>query len=82
MRRPTDGVWVYAMRLGDILKCGGGFGVPAGATLRKVVRLAIFNSQFPGSPIAGEYRIVLQVHQALPPEQVTSNTFTLVTSSP
>jgi hypothetical protein len=85
-RRPTDGVWIYAMSFGDHLKCAGGIGVPAGATLRKVVvfgcySLRFCSSQFPDS-IAGEYRVVLGMTSALPPEQITSNTFVLVTSSP
>jgi hypothetical protein len=91
MRRPADGVWVYAMHLGDILKCAGGISVPAGATLRQGVEIRFgdchpslncsYYSQFPVSPITGDYRVVLEV-SALPPEQVTSNTFTLFTSSP
>lgn len=96
MRRPTDGVWVYAMHLGDILKCGGGMPVRAGATVDQGVEIRFgdcgsincsYYSQLPVSPIAGEYRVVLEVWNSfteidLPPEQVTSNTFTLLTSSP
>jgi hypothetical protein len=87
-RRPTDGVWVYALGFGSHAKCAGGSVVPPGATRRQVVRFGCsvgfcpYYSQFPESPIAGEYRVVLGVASDLPPEQVTSNTFTLLTSSP
>jgi hypothetical protein len=77
-RRPTDGVWEAAAAFGDNLKCGGGVDVPAGATVRRVVKLG-----FGESPIAGEYRVVVEVHEGLSPsQQVTSNAFTLVTSAP
>jgi hypothetical protein len=88
-QRPTDGVWVAALGFGDRLKCGGGISIPAGATRRNVIEVADcsfmsncpFDSKFAVSPIAGEYRIVMEV-DAPPPSQIRSNTFTLLTSSP
>ena len=87
-QRPTDGVWVFALGFGDFLKCGGGISIPAGATRRNIVEFADCSfmsncssySKFAVSPIAGEYRIVLEVDAS--PGQITSNTFTLLTSSP
>ena len=79
-RRPTDGVWVYAAWLGPYTKCLEETVVPTGATRRKVVALT-----FPESSFAGEYRVVLEVWttpDGWPPEQFTSNTFTLMASAP
>jgi hypothetical protein len=86
-RRPTDGVWVYAVFFGDVMKCGGEIVVPAGATVRQVidVRGCSSTSNCPDPSqflLAGEYRALLGVTRDLPPEQITSNTFMLSTSSP
>lgn len=79
-RPPTDGVWVYAASLGPYAKCLEETVVPAGATRSKVVALT-----FPESSFAGEYRVVLVVWttpDGWPPEQFTSNTFTLLIPAP
>jgi hypothetical protein len=78
LRRPSDGVWVYAKWLGDGTKCGSLRTVPAGATIRRVVALG-----FPDPSFAGDYRVVMDTKTyGGAPELFTSNTFTLLPSAP
>ena len=78
-RQPTDGVWVYATYLADLTKCAADdLVVPAGATGQRVVALRFF----PAPPLAGEYRVVMDVRVSGLPDPFTSNTFTLLPGGP
>jgi hypothetical protein len=93
-KRPTDGSWVFAQSLGGGLKCASAsIVINGGATFHQIddVSDCSFISNCPDtfavSPVAGEYRVVWGndvVNSSGQPlqQQLTSNTFTLVTTSP